>query len=235
MTELPAIKTPASERDSWELRALKVFTRAYAEQQGRILPILLKADRDDILRLIGELFDGESDEVQAAVASFMDDLAEAVSAAAFVEAGVSADPDTVILAINQLVDETARIFATTMSENSRRLTFSIAESWLQTPGATVGDLRKRMRRVWKGPRPDAAATTETTRLVARTRLTSWQASGVIWGYDVRTKNDDRVREDHRLIAAAGPYRLDDLRGMPPINGDINCRCVISPVVEDPNG
>ena len=236
MTTLPTkAKTRAErERDQWEERALAVFRRAYAAQRGRILPVLLEADRADMERLINEMFQGEDARMAEAMQPFFDRLANDVAQAALLEAGVSADPDSLMLTINQLVDETATIFGRVTTENGRRLTLSIVRDSLD--GETdLGTLTRRLERVWRGPRPQAAAVTETTRLVSRSRVNAWQASGVIWGYNVRTRNDDKVRPEHTRVAEQGPYPINDTAHLPPINGDVNCRCFTSPVVEDPNG
>lgn len=232
LTTLPTIKNEAL-RDSWEERALVVFRRAYIAQQRRITPALLEANRDEILSLINQLFVGEADQVAADVRRFMHELADDVSIAALVEAGVSADPDTLLLTINRLASETAKRFGGTMTETSQRLVYSITQDWLDTDASTIGELRNRYTRIWQGPRPVTAAVTETTRLVGDTRIASWQESGLVWGYHVDIR-DINTRDSHRAVSEAGPYRLDDPTGRVPINGDPNCFCTVRPAVENPN-
>ena len=164
---------------------------------------------------------------------WFDELLNDIGQAALIEAGVTADPDAIAESILTLADEMATIFGTRMTETSRRLVFTVAESWLQTPGANKKQLLERMERIWTGPRPDAAATTETTRLVARGRQTAWAESGVVWGYQPIHKNDDRVRTTHRENAANGPYPTSDLDHLPPY-GDVNCRCSVVAVLDEPS-
>ena len=220
-------------RNKWEREALEVFRRVYLNQWNRTRRVIRGTERAELRGLLEQFFQNDPTRVAADVGPFFDDLMSEVSAAALREIGSSADPDPIMEAIIKLSDDTAAIFANTMTATSRRMTFSIIESWLLDEGATIGDLTRRLERIWTGPRPDAAATTESTRLVAESRRVAWEANGQIWGYEVRTKNDGRVRPRHKEIAANGPYPLSDTSHLPPLNGDVNCRCTIVAVLEPP--
>lgn len=225
-------------RNKWEREALEVFRRVYLNQWNRTRRVIRGTERAELRGLLEQFFQNDPTRVAADVGPFFDDLMSEVSAAALREIGSSADPDPIMEAIIKLSDDTAAIFANTMTATSRRMTFSIIESWLLDEGATIGQLTDRLSRIWTGPRPDAAATTESTRLVAESRRVAWEANGAIWGYEVRTKNDGRVsqggrvRDRHQDIADNGPYPLSDTEHLPPF-GDVNCRCTIVAVLEPP--
>lgn len=220
-------------RNKWEREALEVFRRAYLNQWNRTRRVIRQSERDELLQALEQLFSSEPQAVAREVRPFFDSLMTEVSAAALREVGASADPDPVIQAIINLSNDESLVFANRITETSRRMTYSIVESWLLDDGATIGQLTDRLSRIWTGPRPDAAATTESTRLVAESRRVAWDANGAIWGYEVRTKNDGRVRPTHKEVANNGPYPLSDTQHLPPINGDVNCRCTIVAVVEPP--
>ena len=220
-------------RNKWEREALEVFRRVYLNQWNRTRRVIRGSERAELRGLLEQFFQNDPTRVASDVGPFFDDLMSEVSAAALREIGSSADPDPIMEAIIKLSDDTAAIFANTMTATSRRMTFSIIESWLLDEDATIGDLTRRLERIWTGPRPDAAATTESTRLVAESRRVAWAANGAIWGYEVRTKNDGRVRPTHKEIAENGPYPPSDTSHLPPLNGDVNCRCTIVAVLEPP--
>ena len=231
-TDTPFIKNDRV-RNKWEREALEVFRRVYLNQWNRTRRVIRGAERAELRGLLEQFFQNDPVRVAGEAGPFFDDLMSEVSAAALREIGSSADPDPIMEAIIKLSDDTAAVFANTMTATSRRMTFSIIESWLLDEGATIGDLTRRLERIWTGPRPDAAATTESTRLVAESRRVAWEANGAIWGYEVRTKNDGRVRPTHKEIAENGPYPLSDTSHLPPLNGDVNCRCTIVAVLEPP--
>ena len=194
---------------------------------------LNKAELDDIINALAQMFGQEVETVKAEILPFYDALTADVSAAALREIGGGADPEALQPAIFRLSERLSRTFAKQMSDNSLKIMYGMVEDWRQTPGANKGDLIERMERIWTGPRPAAAATTETTRLVAETRHESWEQSGIVAGYEIVTKNDDRVRSRHKEIAAGGPYPISDRDHLPPF-GDVNCRCTAVPVLRGAN-
>lgn len=225
-------------RDSWEDEALKVFISVYNAQfnrtkqaiSGSVDHTVTTADADEIIQALAVLYQTEPNRVQPIVQRLFEDMADGVMTATIAEVPRSlGDVDTLTAAINSLTSQAARTFATTMSESSLRLTYSIIESWRQTEGSTMADLFRRMERTWKGQRPKAAAVTETTRLYADTRIRTFQAMGVEQ-FQPLTRNDDRVRSEHVQYAADGPYPLSRTDRIPPY-GDVNCRCTIVAIVE----
>lgn len=206
--------------------------QVYGNQAARTLREIRRLDNaNDIIQAIAQLYQAEPARVKREVQRFFDDVAFDTSERAAREVGSNADPDALSDAIFSLSQEAAQTFARRMSETSLRLQYAIIEDWRSTPGATKKDLIDRIRRIWAGPRPAAAATTETTRLVAQTRAKTYQESG-IQKYAIVTRNDDRVRPRHKEIASNGPYDITDANAPLPPFGDVNCRCGIRPIIED---
>lgn len=220
-------------RNKWEKESLKTFIDIYLRQWRRTQRVINQAERDELRQLVADLYRGEPAAVRLEVQKLFDDIIEDVAIATLRElTGPPPDPDIFQDAMLQLAARNAALFSSQISENSLRLSYSVIDDWLQTPGSTVQDLTARMERIWRGPRPAAAATTETTRLLAETRIETFKQYGA-WGFKVQTRNDDRVRPEHVQYAADGPYPLDRTDRLPPF-GDVNCRCTITAVMFDPN-
>ena len=224
-------------RDSWEEEAFKIFVAVYNAQfnrtrraiSGSVDHTVTTADADEIRRALEELYRTEPNKVQPLVQRLFEDMADGVMEATIEEVARSVgDADALTAAINSLTSTAARTFATTMSESSLRLIYSIVESWRQTEGSTMADLFRRMERTWKGQRPKAAAVTETTRLYADTRIVTFESMG-IEKFFINTREDDRVRSWHdeyaRESRRIGGYPLSRRDRVPPFTEkrDIGCR------------
>lgn len=240
------------ERDRIERQALEFFSDLYASQGDRTLAAVGDGSASDaeLLARINELYATEAQRGASAYAGFWRAIMIAVAFQSLTGEGVGADNPALNDdgsgispqlndALERYLMEMARLFGNRYSENSLRLTFAGIERWREQ-GGDVGDLRAILGSVWEGPRPNAAATTETTRVVNLGQNTAWAEAG-FYGYNVRTRQDSNVRQPHQDIADAGPYPITDEDHRPPFNRifppelSINCRCITSPVVEPPNG
>lgn len=235
MTILSALKTATKsqkELERWERRAKPVFRTVYEGQMSRVSKAIGRASPETVQQFLAEQFRKEPALVKQAVILFYDNMARMVGEDALDDFALTASFDEINEALFRLSNERAGLFARAMTETSVRQSQVIVQDWLQTEGSTVGQLRARMRGVWTGPRPDVAATTETTFMASESKAVAWEAADV-WGYNVHTMNDDLVRESHDEVADNGPYPMSDTQHRPPINGDPNCRCFISPEREAP--
>lgn len=230
-TELKKIN-PRRYVDVWEQQAMELFERVYMGQYKRIGNAIKRAENNTLEQYLSQQWRAEPDLVKQAVKQFYDEMAfgSAEQAARMWELPVDWDKANELLF--RVSAERAGWFSRAMTETSMRQSQAVVRDWLQTEGGTLGDLVKQMERVWTGPRPLAAAITETTNLVAQSNIAAYKAAGV-WGYNVYTMNDDRVRPTHTEVAQNGPYPLEDTEHTPPLFGDINCRCVTAPVREQP--
>jgi hypothetical protein len=227
---------PKLTREQWEEVAIKIFQGVYEGQMSRILKAINRAAPDTIEAILSKQFYVEPTLIKAMVQRFYDDLAFSSGEAALYDYNIVADWDVVGDALFRLSRARAGWFARGMTETSQRQTQLVVRDWLSGGEATtVRDLREAVSKVWTGPRPDAAATTETTYVYSESQFTAWQAAGDIWGYGINTRNDDRVRASHEAAALNGPYPLSDTEHRPPVYGDINCRCTPYPVRENPRG
>lgn len=221
-------------RDRWEDDSLKTFISIYLRQWRRTRAAIVDAERNEVRQLIGELYRGEPAAVRLEAQRLFDNMVEDIANHTITEVDATLEqPDDLTDTILRLSAENAVRFANQISENSLRLAYSVVDKWLETEGSTTGELYARMQRIWRGPRPKAAATTETTRLYNATRYETFKSMGV-WGFRPQHRNDDRVRPSHRDYAAQGPYPLDRVDMIPPY-GDINCRCTMSAVIRPPGG
>ncbi|MEM9773327.1 MAG: hypothetical protein AAF902_02020 [Chloroflexota bacterium] len=221
-------------RDKWEDLALSTFIDVYLRQWRRTRAVINKAEREELRSLIADLYRREPEAVRLQVQRLFDDMVTDIAQITVDEVPApTPDYERLTDTILKLSAENAGRFATEISNNSLRLSYSVIDNWLEMPGATVQDLTARMERIWRGPRPATAATTETTRLYNATRIETFREMGA-WGFQPVTRNDDRVRESHVRYAAEGPYPLDRTDRIPPY-GDVNCRCSIVAVFENPNG
>lgn len=221
-------------RAAWERRATPVFRGVYDAQMRRLLNAISRATPETIVVLLSEQWSKEPAVVQAAVQAFYDEMALAVGGAAFADLPTPDDWQVIADSLFTASRRRAGAFAATMTETSMKQTQDVIAAWLDTPEATTGELRDMMRGVWTGPRPDAAAVTETTYMYSQSRHTAWQAAG-FWGYSIVTMNDGHVRPSHEEAAKNGPYPFSDTTHQPPVNDDVNCRCVSVPVLENPYG
>ena len=220
--------------DQWLQLALEIFRGVYDGQMARVMKTLARdADPATVAAIMARQYYIEPSLVKATVQKFYDDMALSGGQAALDDYDLTADWDDVQEGLFTMSRARSGWFARAMTETSQRQTQLIVRDWLQTEGSTVRQLREQVTQVWKGPRPNAAATTETTYVFAESRRVAWQASGV-WGYGINTRNDDRVRDTHKEAAAQGPYPLSDREHYPPVYGDVNCRCTPYPVRENPN-
>ncbi len=220
-------ETKAIDRELAKLidAALSVFTSVYSGQLGRLLEWITGGGETDLTLFFAADELVVADEIAPWFAETLTDSARAAFAS--LEATGEFADVTRVIAI--LTDEMAATFAQHMTANSLVQTQTIVTEWLAN-GGTRQELIDALTPVWEGPRPEFAANTEPTRVLARGRLEAFRASGVVSGYRVRTQNDDRVRERHADIARGGPYSLNDTEHLPPF-GDVNCRCEIVEVIE----
>lgn len=225
---------PKLTRDQWERIALELFRGVYDGQMSRILKTLVRDARPEtVAAILAQQYYIEPAIIKGAVQKFYDDLAFSGGQSALDDYSFTADWEPIADELFKMSRARAGWFARAMTETSQRQTQLVVRDWLQEDGGTVRQLRERLEPVWIGPRPDAAATTETTYIFAESRRVSWEAAGV-WGYGINTRNDDRVRLTHATAAAQGPYPMSDREHYPPVFGDVNCRCTPFPVRENPN-
>jgi len=251
MTTLTPTKQSQAEdeRDDIERRALTFFRRLYREQGERTLAVIDDADEAELERRIAELYTDEPARGANEFFRFWQPIAVAVGVSALLGLPGDAGGGGLNDAGNGLSDpfnddltrylrEMSRLFGDRYSQSSLEATFGVIQNW-RDEGGTVADLRRQLAPVWSGPRPNAAATTETTRIVNQTRVNAWSEVGV-WGYRLQTAGDGvvsaggRVRDHHQERADNGPYPIGDPQGIAPVDGDVNCRCLNFPVVENPN-
>lgn len=226
---------PKLTREQWERIALELFMGVYDGQMGRVMKTLARdASPQTIAAVLSAQFDKEPPLVQDAVRKFYDDMAISGGQSEFYDFEFDVDWEPIKDELFTLSRARSHWFAAAMTETSQEQTQEVIAKWLQTEGSTVAELRESVRGVWIGPRPDAAATTETTYMFSESRFVSWEASGV-WGYGINTRNDDRVRDTHAQAAAQGPYPLSDRDHRPPVFDDVNCRCTPYPVRVNPRG
>lgn len=197
--------------------------RAYLDEIGADLALIEQIQTD-------KFWDAEPSLVRSSIESFFSELAVTVARRAGIALGsVAFDWSLVNQAAVQAAVARAVWFADTMTATSREQSAEIIRAWIAEP-TTFDALLDALQPVYAGPRPDVAAATEVTAIYTDGQLAAWDASGVVTGYNVVTANDDRVRPKHDEVARNGPYALDDLEHRPPL--DPNCRCDVSPVVED---
>lgn len=225
---------PSLPRLEWERIALELFKGVYMGQMSRIMNAIQRADPATVAAMLSEAFYLEPTLIETATRKFYDDMAYSGGQDALDDFDLTADHDEIRDSLTALSRARGGWFAKAMTETSIEQTHEKVSKWLDTEGGTVADLREEVAKVWTGPRPAAAATTETTFMFSESRFVSWEASGV-WGYGVNTMNDDRVRDTHKDAAKNGPYPLSDRDHRPPVYGDVNCRCTAYPVREAPNG
>lgn len=221
-------------RDSWERKAKPVMTDVYNGQRDRISNVIERdATPETLEQFLIEAFRLEPPIVKQAVQALFDEMVLGVAQTEQDALDVILDWETANDALLRVSAERAAWFADAMTQTSLKQTQGIITDWLSAEG-TLAELEERISKVWVGPRPDAAAITETTNLVAQSRHVAWTESGVVWGYNVRTMNDSLVRPSHTEAARNGPYPLSDTTHQPPIDGDVNCRCFTSPVIRNPD-
>ena len=234
------------ERDDVEAQALDAMIELYGDQMARILAALGSVNLQTLTAAqLAALFADEPELTAAAYIEFWLPIAEALALAGVIDLVGAGNPalnpagsalsDGVETLLERYMRLTGELFGEQISDNSRQLTFEVIQNWRVDEGATVADLRQSLRKVWEGPRPEFAATTETTRIVAESRGIAWREAE-FWGFDIVTRGI-RTRETHQAVADAGPYPMSlwDEQHVPPLFGDVNCFCDVLPVVEDPNG
>lgn len=220
--------------DSLIAQARPIFAMVYSAQMERLLHGLDRVEPENVAAYFAAQFDGEPDLVNDAVADFYRDAAEQIAIDTLDGIDSPVTYDQIAAQLLATADARATWFAETMTQTSLEKTQAVIAKWQET-GGTLPDLKEEVRKVWTGPRPDVAAVTESTNMSATARAVAWKESGVVWGYNVHTANDDRVRPSHTEVANNGPYPLSDTVHRPPINGDANCRCFTTPVLRNPNG
>lgn len=223
------------EIDAIERLALDVFEAVYDGQRSRIANAIQRAAPETIAEFeaaIGSQWREEPGLVEVSARQWYDETAARVGLETIDTYGMGLEWGDVNDAMLDMSGARAGWFSRAMTETSMRQTQDTIRTWLQTEGATIGELTEQMNSIWTGPRPAAAAVTETTNIVAQSQAVTIQESGW-WGYNVHTMNDSLVRHTHRETAQNGPYPISDTDHMPPINGDVNCRCFISPEMEAP--
>ena len=227
-------KLTRNEIDVIEKLALEVFNSAYLGQYDRIKNAIKRAKPETLQKFLDDTWDDEPELVERSVRKWYDDTVEDVGLDTIETYGMDVEWATVSDDLLKTSAKRAGWFADAMTETSMEQTQDVIGKWLETEGQTLGDLVGELEGVWTGPRPQAAAITETTNIVAQSEAVVILESGY-WGYDVHTMNDSRVRPHHKETAKGGPYPISDKEHLPPIGGDIGCRCFITPVMEAPNG
>lgn len=121
------------------------------------------------------------------------------------------------------------------SEMDRQISRTLAEglSAGEGPRKLAARINNRVDRIGI-TRARMLARTETIRSHAEASLNSYEEAGIM-GVGVqaewRTAQDAAVCAECEAAARAGPYALEDARGMIPLHP--NCRCAWVPVVNDP--
>jgi len=229
-------KITRNELDVIERQALDVFAQVYDGQRSRIANAIQRANPETIAQFeaaIGSQWREEPGLVEAAARQWYDDTARGVGLDTIQDYGMDLEWADVNDSMLDMSRARAGWFGRVMTETSMDQTQAVITKWLETEGVTIGELTEQMQGIWTGPRPDAAAITETTNIAAQSQVVAFNEAGW-WGYNVHTMNDSLVRPSHTATAKGGPYPMSDTDHMPPINGDVNCRCFISPVMEDPS-
>ena len=230
-------KLTRNELDAIERVAVDVFASVYDGQRDRIANAIQRASpktQAEFEAAIGSMWREEPGLVEAAARAWYDDTARGVGIDTIRDYGMDIEWEDINDAMLDMSGERAAWFSRAMTETSMEQTQDAIVKWLSTEGSTIGDLTQQMNGIWTGPRPAAAAVTETTNIAAQSQVVAFKENGW-WGYNVHTMNDSLVRPSHTATAKGGPYPISDTDHMPPINGDVNCRCFISPEMEDPNG
>ena len=230
-------KLTRNELDAIERVAVDVFASVYDGQRDRIANAIQRASpktQAEFEAAIGSMWREEPGLVEAAARAWYDDTARGVGIDTIRDYGMDVEWNDVSDAMLKMSGERAAWFSRAMTETSMDQTQDVITKWLKTEGSTIGELEEQMNSVWTGPRPATAAVTETTEIVAKSTAVTIIESGW-WGYNLRTMNDNRVRPSHTEAAAGGPYPISDTDHQPPVNDDPGCRCIITPVMEDPNG
>ncbi len=230
MTTISAVKI--THRDKLEKQALKVFKDIYNAQYGRISNVIQRASKESLEGFLAAAFEKEPALVKRAASTWYQAVALNAGETSLNAYNLYADYDRLNDFLFELSNSRAGWFADAMTQSSLRQTQTITSNWLDTEGSTFAELVEKVEAVWTGPRPEAAARTETTFMANNAEIVSWQAAGV-WGYQPFTMNDSAVRESHRQYAAQGPYPITDTQHRPPY-GDVNCRCGVTPVERNPN-
>lgn len=126
-----------------------------------------------------------------------------------------------------------------LGTTSERLVGDALAEWVETSGATVGELKAKIREGLRvnAARADVIAVTETTRAYAEGEKAAYLADGIRrWRW--QTNNDELVckrgcRELNGKIVEIGQPFTKDRKGKdvtePPLHP--NCRCWVAPVVE----
>jgi len=226
-----------NELDAIEETAVEVFGQVYDGQRRRIANAIQRANPETIAQFeaaIGSQWREEPGLVEAAAREWYDDTARGVGLDTIKDYGMGIEWTDINDSMLRMSGERAAWFSRAMTETSMEQTQAAITDWLATEGSTIGDLTEQMQGIWTGPRPAAAAVTETTNIAAQSQAVAFTEADW-WGYNVHTMNDSLVRPSHTATAKGGPYPMSDTDHMPPINGDVNCRCFISPVMEAPSG
>lgn len=165
--------------------------------------------------------------MQQAVLPFYDETTVQAAQAGLKQLPIGVDWEQVNEAVLRLAQREAARFAEQATSTSRTQTSQVIADWVKT-GGTMPELIDRVARVWEGPRPDVAATTETTRIFAQGNAAAWEASNVVEGATIKTANDERVCPICGALADTD-VPLDG--ELPPFHG--GCRCWIVPRVKKP--
>ena len=226
-------KLTREEIDVIEQLAFQIFDEAYQGQYRRIKNAIKRAKPSTLQKfLTNPQWELEPDLVDRAVRKWYDDTVGDVGLDTIRTYGMDVQWKDVNEGLLKVSAKRAGWFAKAMTETSMEQTQEVIGKWLKEEGETIADLTDMLSTVWTGPRPRAAAVTETTNIVTESEIAIGIAEGY-WGYDVHTSNDNRVRPSHTETAKNGPYPMKDTEHRPPINGDIVCRCIITLVMEAP--
>jgi hypothetical protein len=224
-------KLTHKEIDAIHELAVDVFESAYLGQYNRIGNAIERAAPSTLSRFeAAAIWADEPELVQQAVQKWYDDNYKEAGRDIFDTIDLDTEWADVNESLLEASAERAGWFSRAMTETSMGQTQDVIAEWLGAEDGTIGDLVKTMESVWTGPRPQTAALTETTDLVTQSAVTVGKAAGY-WGYNVDTRNDNRVRPEHERIARDGPYPFSNTDNMPPL--DYNCRCAITFVREEP--
>lgn len=121
-----------------------------------------------------------------------------------------------------------------LETTNRRVVGEALQSWIETPGATVGDLEKQLAPAFGPTRANLIAVTETTRAYSQGNQIAFQEAGIeYWRWN--TTRDDLVcpvcSPLHRKVVAIGePFTVVKGKAIMAPPAHPGCRCAISPVV-----
>lgn len=127
--------------------------------------------------------------------------------------------------------------ATQITGTTEKVFQEAYSEWIAS-GAPLQDLIDELAPMFGGVRAEMIAVTEVTRLFAEGNILGWAESGVVWGKQWMTSEDELVCPICAPLGDEEPVQLLSSgfgTGMSSPPAHVRCRCWLQPVVEAPNG